>query len=121
MENTIWKGAFISEGLEDPRILNDFTCYKFRITSDKLPLDDKGTTGRWHMFWIEAKPENFEIFAENMKYNWYGHFWKDNDIVAVFQGRMFNLIKDDKSTWKEAIEFGLSQNIEEEQLDFLTD
>lgn len=121
MNTTIWKGAFISEGLEDPRILNDYKCTKIRITSDTLPIDDKGTKGRWHMYWIEATPDTFDVFANNMKYNWYGHFWKGNEIVAIFQGRTFKLLKDDKSTWAEAIEFGLSQNIEEDQLDFLTD
>lgn len=121
MKNQFWKGCFISEGLKDPRILNSYNCFKFRITSDTLPLDDKGTTGRWHMFWIEVPESDFDIFKDNMKYNWYGHFWNGNRIVAIFEDQKFELDKENKDTWKEAIEYGISQNISEEQLDFLTE
>ena len=121
METRYWKGCFISEGLKDPAILNKYQCYKFRITKENLPIDDKGTIGRWHMFWIEVSESDFDIFKDNMKYNWYGHFWKGNTIVAIFEGKKFQLDKENKDTWKEAITFGRSQNILEEQLDFLTD
>ncbi len=121
MTDQLWKGVFISEALEDPRILYGFTCTKIKITSDQLPLDDKGTKGRWHMYWIQAMESDFDLFANNMKYNGYGHFWKDNTIQAIFQKRIFELDKHDKDTWSEAIAFGLSQNIEAGQLDFLTE
>lgn len=121
MEKQYWKGCFISEGLKDPRILNLYNCFKFRITDDSLPLDDKGTIGRWHMFWIEVPDSDFEVFKDNMKYNWYGHFWNGNKIVAIFEGKMFELDKENKDTWKGAIEYGISQNISKEQLDFLTE
>lgn len=119
--NNIWRGCFISEGLKDPRILNNYKCYKFKITNTNLPLDDNGTTGRWHMYWIESNDVDYKLFSENMKYNWYGHFWCGNEIVAIFEHKIFELKKDDKTTWKEAIEYGKSQNILEDQLDFLTD
>jgi hypothetical protein len=116
-----WKGCFISEGLKDPTKLNQYQCYKFRITKDNLDLDVKGTKGRWHMFWIEVDQSAFEEFKENLKYNWYGHFWNGNDIVAIFEGACFKLKKDDKQTWQEAFTYGKSQGISEAQLDFLTD
>lgn len=121
MISQYWKGCFIAEGLKDPTILNKYKCFKFRITKDNLPLDDKGSLGRWHMYWIEAPSSDFDIFKDNMKYNWYGHFWKANKIVAIFEGHTFELDKNNKDTWKDAIVFGKSQNIAEDQLDFLTE
>ena len=116
-----WKGCYISEGLKDPTILNHYSCYRFKITTDNLPLDEIGTKGRWHMYWIESEDIDSELFASNMKYNWYGHFWKGNEIIVIFEDRTFKIKKDNKETWKEAIAFGKSQNILEEQLDFLTE
>jgi hypothetical protein len=121
MSTKCWKGCFISEGLTDPTILNGFKCYKFYITGSNLEIDENGNLGRWHMYWIEATENRFDIFVENMKYGWYGHFWRDNEIVVIFNGKKFILDKNNKETWKEAINYGLSQNIKEEQLDFKTD
>lgn len=116
-----WKGCFISESLKDPGILNNFKCYRFYITGDQNVLDSKGSLGRWHMYWIEAEKSAFDLFKANINYNWYGHFWKGNDITAVFENKLFKLEKDDKNTWADAIAFGKEQGILEEQLDFLTD
>lgn len=116
-----WKGCFISEGLKDPTILNKYICYRFRITKETMILDEKGTMGRWHMYWIEVTEDAFEEFKDNIKYNWYGHFWNDEDIVAIFDGAYFKLLKNDKETWKDAISYGVSQGICEEQLDFITE
>ena len=120
MGKDIWKGCFISESLKDPTILNNFKCYNFRITNDNLPLGE-GRTGRWHMYWIETSDPPIELFQESMCYNWYGHFWNGNNIVAIFENKSFHLLQNDRSTWKEAIEYGKKQGILEKQLDFLTD
>lgn len=119
MIKDVWKGCFISESLVDPTILNNYHCSKIRITGADLPIDDKGTKGRWHMYWIEVDVDSFHTFEQNMKYNWYGHFWKGNNIKAIFENRIFDLEKEDKTTWTEAIEYGKTQGIPEEQLDFL--
>ncbi|MDC7220998.1 MAG: hypothetical protein PQJ59_13770 [Spirochaetales bacterium] len=116
-----WKGCFVSESLKNPKILNELSCYKIKITGPNLPIDEKGTLGRWHMYWIETPNPPIELFKGNMLYNWYGHFWKENEIIAIFEGAVFTLNKNDKETWKDAIEYGKSQGILETQLDFLTD
>lgn len=121
MEQSTWKGVFISESLKDPTILNDLKCYKIRITEADLPIDENGNIGRWHMYWIETSKPPVDLFKDNMMYNWYGHFWFENVIVAIFENAVFHLDKNDKSTWNNAINYGLSQGILEEQLDFLTD
>ena len=120
MSNDLWRGCFIAESLIDPTILNNYQCFKIRITKTIYELDNEGNRGRWHMYWIKAPQEDFDLFTANMKYNWYGHFWKGNDIIAIFQQKKFKLKLNDKTTWQAAIEFGLSQGIVAEQLDFLT-
>ena len=49
------------------------------------------------------------------------HFWQDNDVIAVFPDAIFRFKHSDKSTWKPAVEHGLSIKIPEEQLDFVID
>jgi len=49
------------------------------------------------------------------------HFWKDKDVIAVFEGKKFAFNYDDKSSWTPAVEYGLSIGIPKEQLDFPID
>jgi len=52
---------------------------------------------------------------------WYAHFWNEDKIIVVYNDTQFTLLKDDKSTWREAIEHGKTQGIPEDELDFPTD
>ena len=47
------------------------------------------------------------------------HFWKDRDVIAIFKDKKFEFNYDDKSTWKDVVNYGLSLGIPKEQLDFL--
>ena len=49
------------------------------------------------------------------------HFWNGDDIIAVFPGKTFRMQHSDQSAWTEAIEYGKSINIPEEQLDFIVE
>jgi hypothetical protein len=96
--NSKWKGIVISESLEEPSLLNEFDVYKARISRRDELIDDNGT-----------------------KRGWYGHFWKGQKLLAVFQKKKFEFQAKDKSTWKEVVEYGKSIGIPEEQLDFPTE
>jgi len=52
---------------------------------------------------------------------WYAHFWKENKIIVVYNDKQFELIKNDRSTWKEAVKHGKAQGIHENELDFPTE
>jgi hypothetical protein len=121
METELWKGCFIAESLKDPTIINNMPCTKIWITDEDQLLDDNGNKGRWHMYWIETTKPPIELFKINMRYNWYGHFWNGNRILAIFENKVFELDKNNEETWKDAIEYGKTQGILEEQLDFLTE
>lgn len=47
------------------------------------------------------------------------HFWNGNQVIAVFPGKVYKFQHSNKSTWKDAVEYGKSIGIPEEQLDFI--
>lgn len=52
---------------------------------------------------------------------WYAHFWKpgEDEVLVVFKNKTFDIKHSDKSTWREAVQYGESIGIPGEQLDFL--
>lgn len=72
------------------------------------------------MFTVLATEENIKRLANYLKpEKWYAHFWKGDNVIAIFPNKVFRFKYSDKSTWKEAVEYGKSIGIPEEQLDFL--
>ncbi|MEM2975966.1 MAG: hypothetical protein QXE76_00765 [Candidatus Bathyarchaeia archaeon] len=116
-----WKGVIIAEGLSNPTVINKFSVYKAEITKDDLPIDYEGHVGRWHLYYVKCSREEIDAFQPYVLRGWYAHFWKDNRIIVVFHDKQFEINKNDKSTWKEAIEHGKAQGIPEKELDFPTE
>ena len=56
-----------------------------------------------------------------IKQGQYIHFWKDRTVVAVFKDKIFEFDYNNKGTWKDAVDYGLSLGIQKEQLDFPID
>ena len=108
-----YKGTIVEESLEDNRILNDIEIIGFRISNSE-DLED-----RWHLCKVNVSREDIEKLSQGIKSGkWYMHFWKGRDIIAVFKDKIFEFNFDDKSTWKEAVDYGLSIGTLAEQLDF---
>jgi hypothetical protein len=116
-----WKGVIISESLEEPSLLNEFDVCKARISKQDELINDDGTRGRWHLYWVYATEKQIDSLSDQIKKGWYAHFWKGEKLIAVFRGKKFDLQANDKSTWKETVEYGKSIGIPEEQLDFPID
>lgn len=109
-----YKGTIVQESLIDDRQLNDFEVIKFKVTDDEKPEN------RWHLFTVVALEEDIKKLASNLKpEKWYAHFWNGDDVIAIFPNKTFNFKHSDKSTWMEAVNYGKSLGIPEEQLDFL--
>lgn len=112
MSQERYKGIIIEESLENRDILKDVEIIESTVSSD----------GEWHMHTVSAMPEDLERLAQDLKEGtWYAHFWSDRNVIAVFKGKVFRFNFDDKSTWKDAIEYGRALGIPEEQLDFPID
>jgi hypothetical protein len=56
-----------------------------------------------------------------IKQGWYAHFWNGKEVIAVFRNKTFSFVHNNKSTWKPAVNYGLSLGISREQLDFPID
>lgn len=108
-----WKGCIVEESLEDNRILNKIEIVKVRITSDDAEQE------RWHIYDALLSESDIGLIHHNLKQAWFMHIWKDNKMIVLFKDRKFEIKADNKNTWKEAIEYGLSLGILKEQLEFL--
>lgn len=107
-----YKGTIVMESLIDDRQLNDWEIVKFCVSRDENPVD------RWHLFTVLMSRKEIVKLADNLKPAWYAHFYLGDEVVAVFAGKLFEFKHSDHSTWIEAVEYGKSLGIAEEQLDF---
>src|SRR6266704_2190264 len=118
--STTWKGIIIAEGLEEPSVINEFDVYRARISKQDELIDDQGNKERWHLYWVRATDKQVETLTSRIRNGWYAHFWKGRKRLVVVRGKKGGLQAKEKSTWKEAVEYGKSVGIPEEQLDFPT-
>lgn len=105
-------GIIVEESLDDNRILNGLDFRNVHITGHENPAD------RWHIFEINVSAEEIAELSKHITGNWYMHFWKGTDIIAVFRDKIFRFNYDDKNTWGEVLEYGRSIGIPDSQLDF---
>lgn len=78
--------------------------------------------GDWKLHQVEADREQALGLGKYLADGpWYVHFWEPgkDDVLVVFKDKAYDINYSDKSTWKEAIQYGKSIGILEEQLDFL--
>jgi len=115
-----WKGIIVSESLSEPSIISEFEVFKATISKKELDLGE-GNKGRWHLYHVYATDSQLDALQTMIKRGWYAHFWRGKDLVVIFKGRRFEMRADDKSSWKDAIEYGLSVGIPEKELDFPTE
>lgn len=118
--NKIYKGVLIAEGLDDPKVINDLSVYKAIITDDTMAIDYDGNIGRWHIYYVKISKKEIDELQKHLLYGWYAHFWRGNTIIVVYNDKQFKIKKNDKSTWQEAVSYGKSQGIPENELDFPT-
>ena len=108
-----YKGCIVEESLDDNRVLNNLKVVKIRITDEEKPED------RWHIYDSLLSEDKIDDLHKHLRQGWYMHFWQDRDVIVLFKDKKFKLNYDDKSTWKSAVEYGLSIGIPKEQLDFV--
>ena len=110
-----YKGLIVEESLDDNRILNRFNVIGLEVTESENPAE------RWHIFQVKAGKNDIELLAKHIAdKKWYAHFWSDDEILVVFQHKMFAIDRhNDKKGNDEAVKYGLNLGIPKEQLDFL--
>ncbi|MEI6296864.1 MAG: hypothetical protein WCO84_04440 [bacterium] len=112
--NNKYRGTIIEESLSDNRVLNNVEITSLKISEEENPQD------RWHLYTVSVSREDIEKLSCFIKAGkWYMHFWKDREIIAVFKDKVFDFNYDNKDSWKNAVDHGLSLGIPREQLDFI--
>ena len=88
---------------------------------DRLKIIGEKKSLGWILYKVEVKPgeikKKIKEFQENMVEGFYFHFYINNELIVVFNKKVF-YAKTDKSTWDGIIEYGKSLKIPEKQLDF---
>jgi len=111
-----YEGCVVEEGLDDNRVINQLEVVGVYITSSDIPEK------RWHLYTVRVDMPAIELLSRSVKKGkWYIHFWKGREVVVVYRDKIFKFNYDNKATWKDAVEYGLSIDIPLKQLDFLID
>lgn len=107
----IYTGVIVAEALEDPTLINELMVEKVRITTNK----------NYHLYQVKLTMDTIGDIARQLKDDWFMHFWRDDHLLVVFGGgKQFFLDPEDKSSWVEAIAYGISRGFEEDRLHFST-
>jgi hypothetical protein len=107
--SNLFVGTIIEESLGELSIFDELQIISSSISSDL----------EWHMHKVEVTKDQIEKLSQSLKSGpWYMHFWSGNDIIVAFKDKIFHIEHDDQTTWKPAVDFGLSLDIPLEQLDF---
>ncbi len=103
------QGTIIENSLQDPSILKSLTVRKTWQDGDWI----------LHDVLIEEQ-DAIEIGSYLKEGPWYIHFWKpgSDDVLVVYKDTQFHIKFSDRSTWLDAVLYGKSIGIPEEQLDF---
>ena len=107
-----YRGVIIEESLNDNRIINELSVEKMIITGQENPLE------RWHMYEVSVSLEEIRKLASHILDEWYMHFWKEKEVIALFKEKEFKFNYDDKNTWNEVLNYGKSLGLPDYQLDF---
>ncbi len=114
--NGKYKGTIIEESLSDKSVIDEL-----EVTHTYTEEDQDNPERTWHLYTVLVSKDEISKIQMYLKREdgWYAHFWDGDDVVVVFRDKMFKIKASDKSTWKNAIEYGLSVGVPLEQLDFL--
>jgi len=117
----MYRGFILSESLNNPTLLNNLENIYVNIEehpeSHEFPF--------WHLYKVEVKDEDIlkitKNIANNIKRNWYAHFWNGKDVYIVFSGKIFSIPREHKwssEKFQQVKKFAIENGIEERYLDF---
>ena len=114
----MWKGIIIEESLNDKKVFSLVDIIKTRKTT----LEKEKEKGFLTFQYIEIKDEKkdeFLVYAKNsIKNGFYIHICKGNNMIVIFQDRIFEFTSDEIDVLNSARKYGLSLGIIREQMPF---
>lgn len=109
-----YQGTIVAQSLIDPRFVDGVEVLVVRDLPAQKPED------RWRLYTVLLTKEQITELSKNLKpEKWYAHFWDDQNILVVYPGMVIKIDRYDKTTWKPAIDHGISLGVPKEELDFL--
>ena len=105
----MFKGIIIENSLTDKSILND------------LNIEKTWQDGDWILHSVKVTENQILKLSKSLADGpWYIHLWETgkDEIRVIFKDKIVTISSTDKSTWHEAISYGKSMGIPDEQLDF---
>lgn len=106
-------GILLDVSFKDPHFLGRFKLFAKR----------KSVTNPWVLHGVVVPSNKIDEVVREIQANlipnapYYGHFYRDSELIVVFKNIVFR-ITPNRSTWQEAIEYGRSLGIPDEQLVF---
>jgi hypothetical protein len=109
-----WHGIIVDKSLNDEGMIDDF-----KILGQKVADDDPKDI--WTLYKVEVKAHFIEDMIKrlqkNMKEGWYAHFYKNKDMIVIFNDKIFRVTPDPES-WKQILLYAKNKHLPKEQLDF---
>lgn len=105
------KGIIIENSLQDKSLL------------EKIQINRTWQEGDWILHEIEVDEKEVPEIGKYISNGpWYIHLWNvgEDDFAIIFKDKTFYVKKSDPSSFTEAIAYGKSIGIPDEQLDFPT-
>ena len=107
-----YTGIIIKESLDDSNLINSFQIIK--VVKESISPRNK-----WHLYTVKVSKEDIPRISKHIISNkYYIHFWKGKEIIVAFKHKIFTFNHDNKTSWKPAVDYGISIGIPKEQLDF---
>jgi len=88
----------------------------------KVRIEKTWQDGDWTLHRVLVGREQIPDLAKALATGpWYIHLWQtgSDEVTVVFKDKIFTIKYSDKSTWVDAVAYGKSIGIPEEQLDFV--
>lgn len=108
----MYKGTIIENSLSDQSILS------------KTQVQSTRHAGDWILHDVQVEETLIPELSKGLANGpWYIHLWKPgkDEVKVIFKDKVFDIKFSDKSTWINAIAYGKSIGIPDEQLDFPID
>lgn len=111
-DRIMFKGTVIENSISNKEILK------------KLRINKTWEEGDWILHNVSLDEDQVEELSRSLDNGaWYIHIWKqgEEDVKVIFKDKIFDIKYTDKATWVEAVEYGKSLGIPNDQLDFPID
>ena len=103
------KGTIVENSLKDKGVLK------------RLQIKKSWKAGAWTLHDVLVTENQIPDLAKSLDEGpWYIHVWRDgsDEVKVIFKERIFTIKHSDRATWHDAVSYGKSIHIPEEQLDF---